>query len=72
MRPLPFGHALRIPIILHRRLDKILINRRQHRIQRVESRVQEHLMRLNFECVEGFSVEGLARSFGGLDCQGVC
>lgn len=60
MRLLLRRHAFRIPIVLHSRLYKILIDCTENGAERVERGVEEHLVGLNFQGVEGFAVEGLA------------
>lgn len=42
-------HAFRVPIVFHRCLYKILVDRRQYRVGRVERRIKKHLMRLDLE-----------------------
>lgn len=43
------SHAFCIPVIFHRRLHEVLVDGGEDRVERVESGVEEHLVRLDLE-----------------------
>ena len=63
--------APRIPITLHRRLRKILIDGAEDRRGRVETGVEPHPVRLDLKGVQDFAMEDPAGGVGGVDRQGV-
>lgn len=68
---LPASHALGVAIVLHSCLHEILIDGRQNCNGGVEACVEEHLVYLDLEGIQRFTVKGLARDFRSLDGQAI-